>query len=110
MLSSRFEFFIDQAELIIEKLSFLKGVDLDPWILAHILAINGARKYSYEIACIIASYNMLIHYMNCRFKDGFIYKQIEYYRNKIEGCLKMDTEVKIEILKQYVEKYKNMKK
>jgi hypothetical protein len=48
--------------------------------------------------------------MNCRFKDGFIYKQIEYYRNKIEGCLKMDTKVKIEILKQYVEKYKNMKK
>jgi hypothetical protein len=66
---------ISEVVFIIEKLSFLKGVDLDPWILAHILAINGARKYSYEIACIIASYNMLVHYMNCRFKDIFIYNK-----------------------------------
>jgi hypothetical protein len=99
-----------EVGFIIEKLSFLKGIDLDPWILAHILAINGARKYSYEIACIIAYYNMLVHYMNCRFKDRFIYEQIEFYRKKIEDYLKIDTEVKIGLLKQYVEKYKNMKK
>ncbi len=102
---------LEQKEIeIIEKLDFLKGVELDPWILSWVLAENGARRYSYEIACIIVNYTLLIHYINCRIKDSFIEKQIEYYRRSLEKCLEDAPELKIEILKKYAEKYRKNKK
>jgi len=83
-----------------------KGVELDAWILAGVLYTNGLRKYSYEIACIIINYNMLLHYSNCMLKDSFICQQIERYKKALEECLKTDKERKIIALKEYVQKYK----
>jgi len=94
---------------IIKEIEFLKGIELDPWILSSVLIENGARKYSYEIACIIVNYCMLLHYVNFSVKDAFIYEIIEKYKKKLEEDLKIDTEKKIEILKKYAEKYKKVK-
>ena len=100
-------------EEIVEKLSFLNGVDLDAWTLSIVLSKNGTRRYSYEIASIIVSYSMISYYEKLSIKDSFINEQIQKYRKELYECFEnlkpLGIEKILDILKEYAEEYRKRK-